>query len=178
MPGFPLSKQGIEDIKKVGEYFKDKEIEIIYSSPVLRASQSAEILSKILNLENIISPSIEEIYTPMQDQKITYEELFKKKTIPYGEELHIENNGENFDDIFKRVNDFVNSLLKKYRDKNIILVSHGDPIMIYYYTMLGKTFNFEDLLDTPDYIVKAGIIEFVFDKSKYIFSKKIELNNI
>lgn len=175
LPGFPLSDQGRKDIEKLGKYFIDKNIEVIYSSPILRTKQSADILGKILGLKIMENPLIQEIYTPMQDQRVTYKELFKKRTIPYGEEFHIQNKGENFEEIFNRVNKLVNQVLVEYKDKNIIFVSHGDPIMIFWYKMLGKVFGFEELLDGDDYIPKSGIIKFVFDNSKFIRSERIDI---
>ena len=49
LPHFSLSEKGREDIKRDADYFKDKNIEVTYSSPVLRARQSAKVLVKILN---------------------------------------------------------------------------------------------------------------------------------
>lgn len=175
MEGFPLSDQGKNDIKKVGKYFIDKNIRAVYSSPVLRAKQSAEIIGKILNIKLNISSKIEEIFTPLQNKRITYKELLSKGTIPYSERFHIENKGENFKDIFKRVNNLVMGVLIKHENKNVVLVSHGDPIMIYWHTMQNIPITNRDLLDSEDYIQTAGIFKFNFDKFNLLSTEKINL---
>lgn len=175
MSGFPLSNEGRNDIKKVGEYLLDKNIEAIYSSPVLRAKQSAEIIGKILNIKIIISSNIEEIFSPLQQKRITYEELLFKGTIPYSERFHIENKGENYDDIFNRVNKLVKDILVKRENKNVVLVSHGDPIMIYWHTMQNIPINDRDLLDNKEYILTAGIFKFNFDKLTFLSAERINL---
>ena len=62
---------------------------------------------------------------------------------------------------------------QKPEEKNIILVSHGDPIMIYRYKMEGKEISIKGLLDGKEYIPKSGIIMFEFDNSKLLNIKTI-----
>lgn len=68
LPHFPLSNKGKEDINEDANYFKDKNIEVIYSSPVLRAKQSGKILGKRLNKKVIISSLVSEVRTPLQNK--------------------------------------------------------------------------------------------------------------
>ena len=161
LPHFPLSDKGKEDINKDAEYFRNKNIEIIYSSPVLRAKQSAKILAKKLNKKIIISSLISEVRTPLQNKHLGYEEFNKKKTYPFLDDFHIKNKGESIDKIFLRVDKLVKKVLKKHKDKNIIFVSHGDPIMIYILRKKGIKISgkLEDFQNN-NYIPKAGIIKF------------------
>lgn len=168
LPHFPLSEEGIKNINKDANYFIDKNIEVIYSSPVLRAKQSAKILSKRLNKKIIISSLISEVYTPLQSRRISYKQFFKKRTYPYLDEFHLKNKGENFTDIFKRINRLVLEMLKKHHDKNVILVSHGDPIMIYVLTKKNHKIIYDDLIDGKNYIPKAGIFELKFENLELI----------
>lgn len=168
LPHFPLSDKGKEDINKDAEYFKNRNIEIIYSSPVLRAKQSAKILAKKLNKKIIISSLISEVRTPLQNKHISYKEFNKKRTYPYLDEYHLKNRGENFDDIFRRVNKLVQKTLKLHKGKNIIFVSHGDPIMIYAFIKKGHKITNKDLIDGKDYIPKAGIFELKFENLELI----------
>ena len=160
LPHFSLSEKGREDIKRDADYFKDKNIEVTYSSPVLRARQSAKVLVKILNKKIIISSLISEVYTPLQNKHLSYEEFNKKKTYPFLDNFHIKNKGESIDEIFLRVDKLVKRVLKKHKDKNIIFVSHGDPIMIYILRKKGIKISgkLEDFQNN-NYIPKAGMIE-------------------
>ena len=46
----PLIQEGKEYAKKVGELLKNKDIDKIYTSPYLRAKQTAEILNNCINV--------------------------------------------------------------------------------------------------------------------------------
>ena len=160
LPHFPLSDKGRGDINKDAEYFKNKNIEIIYSSPVLRAKQSAKILAKKLNKKIIISSLISEVRTPLQNKHLSYEEFNKKKTYPFLDDFHIKNKGESIDKIFLRVDKLVKKVLKKHKDKNIIFVSHGDPIMIYVLRKKGIIIDGSlKIFEKNNYIPKAGIVK-------------------
>lgn len=174
LPYFSLSEKGIEDIKRDAEYFKDKNIEVIYSSPVLRAKQSAKILAKKLNKEIIISSLISEVRTPLQNKHISYEEFNKKKTYPFLDDFHIKNKGESIDEIFLRVDKLVKKVLKKHKDKNIIFVSHGDPIMIYVLRKKGIIIDGSlEIFEKNNYIPKAEIIRVKMKSEKVINIKSI-----
>ena len=174
LPRFSLSEKGIENIKRNAEYFRNKNIEVIYSSPVLRARQSAKILAKILNKKIIISSLISEVYTPLQNKHISYEEFNKKKTYPFLNDFHIKKKGESIDEIFLRIDQLVKKVLKKHKGKNIIFVSHGDPIMIYILRKKGIEISgkLEDFQNN-NYIPKAGMIKLDFNKSELINIKTL-----
>jgi len=174
LPHFSLSEKGREDIKRDADYFKDKNIEVTYSSPVLRARQSAKVLVKILNKKIIISSLISEVYTPLQNKHLSYEEFNKKKTYPFLDNFHIKNKGESIDEIFLRIDKLVKKVLKKHKDKNIIFVSHGDPIMIYILRKKGIKISgkLEDFQNN-NYIPKAGMIKLDFNKSELINIKTL-----
>src|SRR3989344_5674539 len=55
MPGFPLSEVGREQIRQLAEGLRSKGVrfEAIYSSPLQRALQTAQILKEELDLANI-----------------------------------------------------------------------------------------------------------------------------
>lgn len=158
LPHFPLSDEGIKNINKDADYFKDKKIEVIYSSPILRAKQSAKIIGKKLSKKVIISSLISEVHTPLQNRHLSYEEFYKRKVNIFFDEFHVENNGESIDKIFLRVNKLVKKVYQKHDRKNIIFVSHGDPIMIY--SMIKRDIKVKngDLMHEKYYIPKAGII--------------------
>jgi len=174
LPHFSLSDKGKKDINKDAEYFKNKNIEVIYSSPVLRAKQSAKILADKLNKKIIFSSLISEVFTPLQDKRLSYEEFNKKRIYPFLTKFHIKNKGESINDIFLRVDKLIKKVLKKYKNKNIIFVYHGDPIMIYILRKRGIKISgkLEDFQNN-NYIPKAGMIELNFSKSELINIKTL-----
>jgi len=168
LPHFPLSNKGKKNINKDAEYFKNKNIEIIYSSPVLRAKQSAKILADKLNKKVVFSSLISEVYTPLQSRHISYKEFFEKRTYPFLDDFHIKNKGESIEKIFFRMEKLVKKVLKKYPNKNVIFVSHGDPIMIYVLTKTNHKISSDDLINGKNYIPKAGIFELRFENIELI----------
>lgn len=165
--GYPLSQKGIKQIKGIINYFQDKKIQMIFSSPMLRTKQSAKIIADKLNLSIKISNAVNEVDTPFKECEKNY--LFSRIKNIYYHPYHLKNRGETIEEIYQRVKNFVIKILKNYKNKNIIIVSHGDPIMIY----LDKRHFTGDLLEhivvgNYEYIPKAGIIEIKFKEGKLI----------
>ncbi|MBK7916499.1 MAG: histidine phosphatase family protein [Chloroflexi bacterium] len=65
LDGFPLSATGMRQAQLLANRLKDLELTAIYSSPLLRAKQTAEAISAYhSNIPTIISELINEIKTP------------------------------------------------------------------------------------------------------------------
>ena len=65
LPGFPLSEEGRREALQVAEYFKRMEIAAIFSSPLERAQETAEVIRehhKQLTLQT--SELLNEVHTP------------------------------------------------------------------------------------------------------------------
>lgn len=128
LPFYRLSANGKQQIENTAEYLMDKNIDIIYSSPLLRARQSAEILRKKLGLSKVnFSKEILEVKSSLQGLPDAY-----LASINYDIFASSENKitGETIEDLSQRVQRFIAKLVKLYKGKSIIVVSHGDPIMI------------------------------------------------
>ena len=52
LPRFGLAEEGIQQIEQTATYLKQEAIDVLYSSPLLRAKQTAEIIQKRLGLQN------------------------------------------------------------------------------------------------------------------------------
>ena len=161
LPGFPLSAEGKGEAKSIAKYFKNKSISVIYSSPILRAKQTAKIIASVLDLDISVSPLLNETRSPLQGMSL--EEFFKMKKEIFFEEKHIKGGGETIEEINTRMKKFIGRTLKKHRDREVIVVSHGDPIMIYADTLIrGKAGRL--LPKRRNYIQKGGIFKLVFDE--------------
>jgi len=121
-----LTEKGIAQIEKaVAEKLKGKKIDLIISSDLERAKQSAEILGKALSVEIVYDKRIREMYVGdwngefVEDHKDFREKLMNGELLKYP-------NGEDWFDVKERIESFYSELLEKYRDKNVLLVSHGD----------------------------------------------------
>ncbi|MBL7150710.1 histidine phosphatase family protein [Candidatus Microgenomates bacterium] len=166
MPGFPLSIKGKKNAKLLANYFKNKKIVAVYSSPILRTKQTAEIIASELNLKVLASPLLKETKSPYQG--ISLEKFFKLKNDVFFQKKHIEGGGESIEEIKARMKKFINEILEKHYNSKVIIVSHGDPIMIYTITLAeGKV---KMLKKRKDYVPKGGIFKLVFNEDKKLKS--------
>lgn len=120
---------GIEQVKKTAEKLKKQKIDLIFASDLLRTRQTAEIIAEKLNLKVTLDERLREVnFGILNGQPIkAYADLFpdrltKFKTKPEG--------GENHTEIKKRMINFLLEINKKYENKKILIVSHGDPLWI------------------------------------------------
>ncbi len=133
----PLSQQGKEQAERLKRYFKGKQIDIIYTSDLKRARETAEYLSNEVNRSLKILTGLREVDVG-QLEGLKWEEV--KKTFPdWVSQGHNDGypGGESRADIEKRVLyiwDYVN---KSHRNDNIILVSHGGIIKTLICQLLG-----------------------------------------
>jgi broad specificity phosphatase PhoE len=127
LPYFGLSKKGREELTQTAKFLQDKNISKIYTSPMLRARQSATIIQKELKLPRIhTTKQLIEVSTSFQgkrfsdlspDQSEVYLSPLRKKT------------DETVEQIATRLQKSIQSIINHNRGKNIVLLSHGDPIM-------------------------------------------------
>lgn len=126
LPHFKLSQKGIKQLEVTADYLADKPITAIFSSPMLRAKQSAKIIQKKLHLPKIIiTKQIIEVDTSYQGK--LFSDLDPIQSEVYLKPLR--KTDETIDQLAQRMERFVHSLIKKYPGKQIVFVSHGDLIM-------------------------------------------------
>ena len=121
----PLSKQGIEQAKRLGMYIKNKKMDIIYCSTFLRAKQTLEHFEPYLNgkIPIKITNKIREHDPGMLQTYEQYDKLLKKsKLTPY--EFAPEG-GESLRDVSKRAEEFLKYLKENHKEDKVLLVSHG-----------------------------------------------------
>ena len=119
----PLNSVGRKQAKETKQLLKDEKIDIIISSPLIRAKQTAQIINEEKNLDIIFDERIRE-------RNFGEFEGFDKKDFDftdfwtYSKNLRYDK-AENIQDFFKRIFDFLDVIKKEYRDKNVLLVIHG-----------------------------------------------------
>jgi len=123
--GVPLTKTGEEQAREIGEDLAPETIDIIYTSPLLRTRQTAEIIKKSGNIKAkiVVDERIREIEAGDMDKRTIEEwkQQFDRKDRFYDNP----HNGESEADVEKRFLDFLNDVAKKHKGKNIIIVTHG-----------------------------------------------------
>ena len=137
-PGVNLTEAGIQQAEQAGKMLESLNISAIYSSPIDRALQTAEIVGKHCDLEISIDDRLIELDMG-KFTKMPYDEIFAKHGNVFlkfyeGSEEVSENGVETFTKVQKRVFDMVDFIINKHKNENVVLVTHMDPIK----AMIGK----------------------------------------
>lgn len=120
LPG-ELSEKGIEQAHKLAEIIKDEEFDIVISSDLKRAIDSAAINFEGRNIERKTDSRIRECnYGDYDggDSKLADYETHIYEAFP---------NGESMQDVEKRVREFVEFLKMNYDGKKVAIVAHKAP---------------------------------------------------
>lgn len=132
-PGIFLSDVGKSQAETQADKLKDLKISAIYTSPIERCVETAGIISKHLHLYPNQKPELTETFTPLAG--------IKRVDMPpniYHDPRHIQGGGETEEAIFVRMNDFVDTLKSTSKNSNYLIISHGDPMMIFLRGVLKK----------------------------------------
>ena len=143
-----LSIEGEEAARKLSENNELKNLDVIWSSNYTRAKQTAKYIAFANNLPYNLDKrlcerklgNIEDLATFMSD---------KETRDPSREQLAFPNfktrDGESAYDTNKRMNEFMNEILEKYKGKRIAVISHGGAIKFYLlsYCNVNKNLNLE-----------------------------------
>ena len=118
-----LSDFGKSQVKEQAIKYKDIKIDYIFSSPLMRAMQTANIMNtyykaKIVR-DNRITEVNQGIFTGQKKENFTDEQKFAMNQLKKGSGV------ETYEEIYKRTIDFINYLRQNYKDKNILVVTHG-----------------------------------------------------
>ena len=130
--GVHLTKTGIEQAEQITKYLKPLDISAIYSSPIERASHTAEIVAKNTSLDYELDDRLTEIemgkFTLMNydDMFAKYGNIFLK--FYENDPVIAEQEVETFPHVQERILDIVNHIVEKHKNENVILVTHMDPI--------------------------------------------------
>lgn len=128
-----LNDTGIKQARDAKKNIAQEKIDLIISSPLKRARQTAEILREGSDVEIVFDDRISE-----RDFG-EFEGLHKGEFDFIGYWSYIKNynyeNAENIRDFFNRVYEFLDEIIIKYNDKTILIVAHGGvsiPIYCYF----------------------------------------------
>ena len=115
----PLNKKGIEQARKLKEKFKNIKIDIVITSPLIRAIQTAD---EIVNNEKIIDYRIIERSNGELEGKLKSEITWK---IDFNNSNDKKYNIESIDEFRKRIYDFLDEIKEKYKGKNVLIVTYA-----------------------------------------------------
>ncbi|MDO8579388.1 MAG: class I tRNA ligase family protein [bacterium] len=130
-----LTEEGKKQVEKSAKSLRGKKIDIIFSSPFVRTMETARRVAKTLGIaesEIIADGRIKEI-NPGNfdggDWNLYHRAMYAsgpdwfESTMPSGESLK---------DVQKRVGSFLYEIEEKYKNKNILIITHGGPAWIFH----------------------------------------------
>lgn len=132
-PPCDLLEEGIEQIKLVSEKLKEKNIDCIFASDILRVKLTVEIVAKIIgyDLEKVVyDKRLRDINWGIfggknKKEAWAYYDNDKMKKFEIGVPK-----GESWNQCQERMVAVLNEIENKYENKNILIVSHGDPLWL------------------------------------------------
>ena len=179
----PLTKKGELQIEQAAQRLKRENIDLIFSSDLLRTKQTAEIIGKGLGVKVIFDKRLRDIDVGVFNEKPVEEvgQFWNK-----GERLspleHYSRRfqaappqGENYVEIEKRMFGFVKEIDKKYQGKNILIVSHKRPVTLLEKVAGGHSMEkFVEVVTKRKEIKKGELRKFEFKVLPY--DEKMELD--
>jgi broad specificity phosphatase PhoE len=134
-----LTDKGKAEAMAAAQKLKSKNIDIIFSSDAPRTRQTAQIVGKEIGSDIILDSRLRDTNFGIfgGKKKQDYCNFFSEKEEKFAKRPP---KGENWDDIGKRAKDFLDEIEEKYKNKNILVVSHGDTLWL----IEGLIKNIED----------------------------------
>jgi len=124
-----LTKKGKDKVKETAKNLADKNIDLIFSSPLLRAKQTSEIVAKKIKVKVKFDKRLKEIcFGKLNGESVeTFFNFFESRI----ERIKCSTpKGESYSDVSKRMILFLKELEKKYNGKNILIISHQAPLFL------------------------------------------------
>ncbi len=151
-----LSEKGLRDTKLVTEYLKDKDINIIMSSPYKRAIDTIKPFAESRGL------SIQ-LLDDFRERKVgsvwieNFDAFCKRQWDDFSYKL---TDGETLSEVQTRNIAALRNVLNKYKDKNIVIGSHGTALstIINFY---DHSFGYNDFMEIKS--VMPWIVKFIFE---------------
>lgn len=128
-----LTKKGQIQVKETAKLLKSMSISKIYSSPVIRAIETTEIVGEELGLDYEIDDRLYEIDLGRL-AGTNYDEVLNKYgnlflSFYMGDDSVLSNHGvESFTAVKSRVRDLLDQIMARHNKQNVLLVTHLDPI--------------------------------------------------
>ena len=136
----PLTKDGIQRAKELRDRIKNIDIDVIYSSPIKRALNTANILRGNKNIDIVTDDSLMEMcFGDYEGKKIdiVQEEnpSWDIKLIMQGNVEICAPNGENLKEVRERISKLMNKIIAENIGKSILIVTHGITLkaLMYYF---------------------------------------------
>ena len=168
---YPLTVKGRLQAKQTAQVFQDKRIDKIYTSPLLRAIETAETIARLTDNRVEVHESFRELdagcledLPPSQENWQTYFNVLKdwmdgrlESSFP---------GGENFYTASQRARTAINEILPPNSSENVLVVGHGG-IFFVAVTQICQGVNLKALLDQENHNCSITSIESGWQEGAY-----------
>jgi probable phosphoglycerate mutase len=158
LPRIRLSPEGRRQAEALAELLAPRPIQAVYSSPMLRARKTAELIGARHNTRVRLDRDLLEIRTTWQGQPLA--DLERINWDFYANPRSAED--ETIQAIFERMHRWLDRVLRRHAGGEVVGVSHGDPILILVGSLRGLPLESRRLFPTP-YIRPATVFRLEFD---------------
>ncbi|MGF7013884.1 2,3-bisphosphoglycerate-dependent phosphoglycerate mutase [Ornithinibacillus bavariensis] len=145
--GRPLSAKGLKDAKHITELLREKDIDLVYSSPYKRAIQTVHGIAQHISKHIILEDNFKErrlSVDPVEDFQAAIERVWHDDSFSFP-------GGESNRDAQKRGCKALKNILAENERKNIVIGTHGN-IMVLMMSYFDKTYGYQfwRTLEMPD----------------------------
>ena len=138
---YPLSEEGKKSAGLLSEYLSNVSFDAVYSSTMIRARMTADIIAKRADIKEIselreinLGEWEERSFDEVREQ---WKEIYEKRGASF--DSVAPPGGESFIELQKRTVPAFEKIVTEFEGKNILIVSHGGVM----WTLMCHYFNFE-----------------------------------
>lgn len=164
----PLTEKGLKDRLLVTEFLKDKGVQVVLSSPYKRAVDTVKDFADKYSLPIYIVEDFRE----RKMESVRHEDLWGYIKKQWDDFYYKESGGECLNDLRERNIRALKKVLNDYRDKTIVIGTHGSALsqIIYYY---DESYGYEDFMKMVN--IMPWVVKMNFEAGKCTDIEKIDL---
>ena len=134
----PLNSMGFHQAKLLAHRFRGKRVAAVYTSPLVRAAETARAVAEAVSVTINIDERLRE-YNMGDWSGMTFEEIVRSEPnfSAHGPVEIPVPNGESAQQMYARVSSFLREVTERHPDQRVVAVSHGGTLAMVVATMLG-----------------------------------------
>jgi len=137
----PLNDVGLKEAEALGVYLKGVSFDAIYTSPLSRATQTADAVARMVDISPQTEPNLIDLNFGTW-QGVSHKEVKKKFPDLYNTWITAPEQakfpgGESLQDVLNRIQSLISALLEKYPDETVGLFTHRVVCKVLICRLLG-----------------------------------------
>ena len=131
-----LNETGMKQAKVTANLVKNEKIDLIITSPLKRASETARIINESFNVpiikdERLMERNFGKCEGTTKDDRKDLKRIYPEinDVWNYNKDINF-NDMETMKEFCNRIYEFLDETIRKYKDKNILIVTHGGTSVV------------------------------------------------